>query len=421
MPAFEILQITAQYSNAVLVAIMPHISDFAKAMELPIHHPVALAHVEHFGCSPRSDLFGGKVVLTNGYEFTFLHGRVEMYRSPQSYYELKDPDLFPRFFGPVKLSERDAVQTARTAIKRLGYTEAMLGNDPPQVKPPPKIGKKYVPRYKISWADTTRGSDPENPPLSVQFEVDATSGQIQAMMLFNPNTWRPDPKTEVQAPVVGKGPQTVYRGGRKVFPVSSAYSHAFLKAILPELSNFLKKAGFSTRTPLTTNDVDMAHYDCGLVDGDPRVFLDLKSGARFVYSHGQVIAFYADDVMRLPGREDPPFPAYEKFQARFYGPINMTTNEAVALVRQTVKKLGYSEKMLRIDESPVIAGPNWWGTNRIARCFVNWREPHQGAFLVTAEVDVATRTLKSLYINDHANTNIWRNPPSVSVMETGSR
>ncbi len=36
MPAFEILQVTAQYSNAVLLAVMPHVSDFAAKQELPI-------------------------------------------------------------------------------------------------------------------------------------------------------------------------------------------------------------------------------------------------------------------------------------------------------------------------------------------------------------------------------------------------
>jgi hypothetical protein len=37
---FEIFQITVSYSNAVLVAIMPHISNFAKALDLPIPQPV---------------------------------------------------------------------------------------------------------------------------------------------------------------------------------------------------------------------------------------------------------------------------------------------------------------------------------------------------------------------------------------------
>src|SRR2546426_5676408 len=131
------------------------------------------------------------------------------------------------------------------------------------------------------------------------------------MYLLNPDTWRNSPKVAVQPPVTGKGPETKYRGGRKMLPVSQAYSNAFLKAILPQCSPYIETTGFRTRVPVTVNDVDMSRYVCGFADNDPVAFLDLKTGERFVYRHGQVIAFYSSDVMQLPGREDPPFPQYE--------------------------------------------------------------------------------------------------------------
>jgi len=94
---------------------------------------------------------------------------------------------------------------------------------------------------------------------------------------------------------------------------------------------------------------------------------------------------------------------------------NMTAGEAVVLVRQTVTKLGYSERTLHINVPPRISGPGWWGTNRIARCFMVWDDEITGQTYVNAEVDVATKTLKSLYINDHMVTNIWRKPPTVDT------
>jgi hypothetical protein len=395
---------------------MPYVADFAKSLALPIPQPVTISQVKRFNCSPRTDLFGGKVILTNGYEFAFLHGRVEMFRNPRSFYELQEPRLVPKFFGPVKLNEQEAIQAARDAVRKLGYDERLLFTDrKPQVKPPPRFGRNYVPRYRLHWTDPTRG-DPANPPRTVEFEVDATTGQIQTMYLFGWwDTFRPDPKVNVHPPVIGEGPKTEYVGGRVMVPVSQAYSNAFLAAILPQCAQYAKTAGFSLRVPILTNDVDMASYSLGLVDGDPRAFLDLKTGERFIYGHGQVIAFYSSDVMTLPGRENPRFPAYEKFQARFYGRINMTTNQAAALVRETVKRLGYSPQVLHMDERPHFGGPNRWGTNWVARCFVWWEEPRQGATRVNAEVDLATKTIKSLYINDHANTNIWREPPKVAV------
>jgi len=416
MALFEVVQVTAQYSNAVLAAIMPQVADFAKRLELPIPQPVTIGHVREFKCSPRTDLVGGRIILKTGHEFAFMHGHVEMYRSPECYYEIQDPDLVPRFFGPVRLSEKQALQVAHEAIRKLGYTAASLFADrAPVVTKPAKIGKNHVPRFRIRWNDPSRGN-PENPPPSVDFEVDATTGRIHLLYLLNPDTWREGPKVAVHPPVLGKAPETEYRGGREMLPVSQAYSNAFLKAILPQFSEYIRATGFPVSLPITTNDVNMTRYICGLVDDDPMAMVDLKTGARFVYRHGQVIAFYASDVMQLPGREDPPFPQYEKFQARFFGRINMTKDEAVTLVRRTVQKLWYSEKAIRIDGPPLyIGGPAKYGTNTVARYFLNWKESREGAFRVVAEVDASTRTLKSLYINDHAITNIWRHPPRIDV------
>jgi hypothetical protein len=420
-PLFEVLQVTAQYSNAVLVAVMPYVADFAKSLSLPIPQPVTISQVQRFNCSPRTDLFGGKVILTNGYEFAFLHGRVEMFRNPKSYYELQDPRQVPKFFGPIKLKEQEAIGAAREAVRKLGYDEKLLFTDrTPQVTPPPKFGSNWVARYRLQWTDPSRG-DPANPPPTVQFEVDATTGHIQTMYLFGWfDTFRPNPQVDVHPPVIGEGPKTQYVGGRRMMPVSPAYSNSFLAAILPQCEQYVKAAGFSVPLPIRTNDVSWASYSLGLIDGDPCAFLDLKTGQRFVYSHGQVIAFYSSDVMELPGRENPRFPEYEKFQSRFYGRLNMTTNQAAALVRDTVQRLGYSLPVLHMDERPFFGGPRRWGTNWVARCLVFWDEPGQGATRVEAEVDMAARRLKSLYINDHANSNIWRSPPKLDV-RTGAR
>jgi hypothetical protein len=414
---FELLQITAQYSNAVLVAVMPYVSDCVKNLELPIPQPVSISQVAEFKCSPRSDLFGGLVILTNGYQFAFLHGHVELYRNQKSYYFLQDPDLIPRFVGPVNLSEREALEVAHRAIKRLGYTDAMLSADrPADVSSPPRSKTGLVPRYRIRWYDSTRGHDPAHHPLSIEFEVDATSGQIQMLKIANPNTYRPDPKVDVAPRIIGHGPEMAYRNGRKIVPVSQTYSNAFLTAILPQCSEFARIVGFDVKQPLTTNDVDVSTFICGLVDGDPMAAFSLKNEARFTYRHGQVIAFYAPDVMELPDRQNSHDPKeFERFQANFYGKVNMTTNESVALVRETVSKLGYTKKMLHIDKPPGVYGPNWWGTNRIARSFIIWKEPSDGPFCVTSEVDVANKKIKSLYINDHALTNIWRKPPEIRV------
>ena len=44
--AQEIIRITADYSNAVLVAVLPYVSDFAQKLDLPVPHPITTAHVQ---------------------------------------------------------------------------------------------------------------------------------------------------------------------------------------------------------------------------------------------------------------------------------------------------------------------------------------------------------------------------------------
>jgi len=407
---YDILQVTADYSNAVLLAVLPYVSDFATKLDLPVQKPVTPAQVREFKCSWRSDQIGGSVRLLNGFQFSFVDGRVALYRSPKSYYSLQDPTRLPEFYGEVRVSESQAVGIAHEAIRKLGYSDAMLAADrSPLIVPPPKVGTNTVPRYRIKWFDP-HSRDPADLLPTIDLEVDASTRAIRMLTLFSPSTFRPQPKVNVRAPVRAHGPETRPVGeGRKLLPVHPAYAQAFLVAILPQFCDYVRKGGFSVQLPITTNAVDMAHYTCGVVEGDPCAFVDLKTGARFVYRHGQVVAFYAPDVMVLPGED-------QKSLARFVGPINVTSNAAVALVRETVRRLGYSEKVLHMNEPPMDSGgPPRWGTGFIARYFLNWKESHEGDFRVVAEVDATAKTLKSLFINDNVITNVWRIPPRIDV------
>jgi hypothetical protein len=422
--AIEFFQITAAYSNALLVAVMPHVTDVAKKLDLPTAQPVTIAQVRQFNCFPRSDHIGGKLVLTNGCTFVFDHGRVEHFESPHSYFVLQEPNLIPKFYGQVKLSKEQALQVAHEAIKKLGYTDAMLSADrPPEITPPPKDGTHYVARYRIRWRDVTRGSDPSQPPPSIEFEIDATTGQIWMLHISNPSTFAADPQLNVPLSVTnqfGTATGAPVGVGRAVIPVSNEYARAFLAAVLPQISEFVRKANLTVKTPVSPDDVDMnqylAKYSCGIVEGEPRAFIDMKNGDRFVYSHGQVVAFYSADAMNSPrSKASFTYPEIDRERAKLFGSINMTTNAVVALVRQTLSNLGYSEKGIHIDVPPRVNGPSWWGTNRIARCAVEWRQSIDGPTYANAEVDMAKKTLKALYINDHANTNIWRKPPKIDV------
>jgi hypothetical protein len=410
-------QVTAAYSNALLVAVMPYFSDFSKTLDLPTPQPVMQEQISRFTGFPRSDHIGGRAVLMNGCEFIFDHGHVETFVSPRSYYYLQNPDLIPKFYGLVSISSVQAVGIARDAIKKLGYPESLLSADQePEITGPERDRGNYIARYRVRWFDPTRGA-PDHRPISAEFEIDATTGQIVMANVRNPNAYRPELPIRLPSAVIAESPKSRPVGvGRKIHPVSRAYAHAFLAAILPQCSRYAAVAGFSVPSPLTAADVDTASYQCGLVDGDPMAAFKLTGGAQFDYEHGQVIAFYSADARDLPGRVRPTtYPGIDREQAKYFGPVNMTADETVALVRQTARRLGYSEHALHLDETPSVVGPGWWGTNRIARCFIEWRASIDGPAYVNAEVDVSKKVLKSLYVNDHAVTGIWRQPPKMDT------
>ncbi len=59
----ELVHMTATYSNAMLVAILPQVSDFSKKLDLPIPQPITAAQVQNFKPFPYMDFIGGGLIL----------------------------------------------------------------------------------------------------------------------------------------------------------------------------------------------------------------------------------------------------------------------------------------------------------------------------------------------------------------------
>ena len=86
---FDLVQMTATYSNAVLVAILPHFTDVAQKLELPFPTPITQSEIRRSFCDPRAGEIGGWVALTNGYQFWYEKGHVRMFHSPRDYFILQ--------------------------------------------------------------------------------------------------------------------------------------------------------------------------------------------------------------------------------------------------------------------------------------------------------------------------------------------
>lgn len=190
-PMIQFIEITAQYSNAVLVAILPFVSEFAQKLELPVPLPITTNHVLRFTCDQRMGQIGGAVRLTNGYVIRFDHGVIDSFHAPDCYYVLQEVERIPEFFGPLNLNKKQAVQMARDAVKRLGYSEKTLRMDrSPKVDGPTRLGKNIVPRYLVRWDD-------DETFQVVEIEIDAAKKRVASMFLASRALWRAPPKVDV--------------------------------------------------------------------------------------------------------------------------------------------------------------------------------------------------------------------------------
>ena len=87
----EWIHVTAEYSNAVLVAVMPYVSDVAHKLDLPLPQPPTVAScniVPKRVMAVEVGLHG-----TNGnWHFAFNQGYVNIVQGPHDYYAEQDPE-----------------------------------------------------------------------------------------------------------------------------------------------------------------------------------------------------------------------------------------------------------------------------------------------------------------------------------------
>lgn len=159
----ELVHMTAQYSNAVLLAVMPHISDFAAKMDLPIPQPITASQVARSAPLPYAGYVTAGVWLTNGYWFLFHwqgdghHGLVTCFSTPTNWFreqEFSDESIV-RYFGSDRMTTNEAIAMARATLKKAGFQPSVTHADEPptEVQGPSDIKrlKAHVPYCQIEW------------------------------------------------------------------------------------------------------------------------------------------------------------------------------------------------------------------------------------------------------------------------------
>lgn len=404
----ELIQMTAAYSNAVLLAVLPHITDVAKYLDLPVLQPVQATHVERFVCDPRKGSVGGWVTLTNGYKFWFLNGHIDMMESPNCYFHLQDPDEVPRFYGTKRMSEDEAVAMARQTVRKLGYNTSWLKANKPKVKEPftPSQDRpKVLPRFRITWEKIALDSRRDR----AEIEINTDSKRVEMFTLTGREFERKQPNIP-QPPVIAQPPAPappVEEPRLKLFSESERV--AATNEVCAKSTDMAKRLGLPIKLPIKPTDIKESSLNIreGGLDGE----IILKNGYRFYYRHGYISSFHSRNSNASPRGID---------LRTVYGKVRYTKQQILDYATKQVRKLGYPDSAVFLDQPPFVGGGPDENNPGYTRFRVYWEIPgtksieeDRNAQFVVAEVNGMTLQLESLWLR---STNLYK--PNILKLET---
>lgn len=184
------IQLTPEYKETALQATLPLFSDFAHKLQLPVPHPLKRGDIADYGLTPfqkmDSEITDIFIVTRQGFNFSFFQGIVRDFNWPNSYSGMqnKNSHNIAVFFGKAKISRKQAIQSARDTLKKLGIPpEDVFAEQEPQVEVP-TWGTNTIARYIVKWHDPRGGDDGST---SARVEVNAETGQVEALHLLPEN------------------------------------------------------------------------------------------------------------------------------------------------------------------------------------------------------------------------------------------
>lgn len=387
----DFIKLTPEYSSAVQDAVLPYFSDMARRLNLPVPQPITKADASNFHVMPVRKL-SASTQLRSGWIFNYaFDGHVCGFISPNSYFSLQNPDKIPEYYGQVRVSPSEAVELARDALKKMAVPlEDVFADRNPQMKMPDKIGTNVVPRYEIIWIDP-------NSDKAADFEINAENKKVERMVLRNRNLAR-------SLVTVSMTPKSAPLQWPSTNP---EYAMRLIPIVFKAIGDYAQTLSLPIPQPLTTNNVSRVEIHDN--EGWPHAEVTLTNGWRFVYRHAMVNGFYSPNILVSTG--------YRPYHAReFEGKWNLTTNQAIELVKKTLAKLNYPTNNVHMDFAPNVICAAGDFKKSIPRYFFEWHYENVAhddlQSKVEAEVNADNGKLESLYYDDKA---YWGSRPAIDV------
>ena len=395
------------YSNAMLKAVLPYFSEFARKLNLPVRVPIRTTQVKSFlppHLIRRKGQVGESVMLKDGTSFGFWDGHVTGYDSPRSYFHLKDLWLIPTFYGPLNMTKEEAIKFARDAIGKLGYPlEDVLADLEPSVPPLEHYGTNIIPRYHIRWLDPRCGGS----SAATEIEVNAYLKTIESIRFnYIVALRRPDPKVTVEPDPLPSN-HLWRRMNDRANDINHEYAYRLVPVVFRAVEDWVRKFNLDLPLPVTTNQV--RRFYCSNDGGDPYVELTLKNDWYFVYRVNAVTYFRSARCFF----ESALLPFYVR---DFVGTPRLSEEQAITFARQVIAKLGYPPGFAHTDLKPRLQRlAEIKGMPTIPRLCIEWVYPAPGQprdQWIQVEVDCARGTAEMVRFDD---VRLWDKAPDLGV------
>jgi hypothetical protein len=170
-------------------------------LDLPIAQPITLNQVARFNPSPLQGFPGGGLWLTNRYKFIFGNGYVWNFEKLDGNPWLsQDPATdWPRYIGKGNMTTNEAIELARTTLRKLGYDPKELHADGPpfSVEGPYDIREGHFPYCQITWLKEAQTIEEKSEASSLTFQFNASDKTLLGLSIISRKAWKPDPKIDV--------------------------------------------------------------------------------------------------------------------------------------------------------------------------------------------------------------------------------